>query len=47
MSSLDYYNIEELLTDEERAARDLARRFVQDEALSEKEDYPSPVDLVT
>jgi glutaryl-CoA dehydrogenase len=35
MSSLDYYNIEELLTDEERAARDLARRFVQDEALSE------------
>ena len=35
MSSLDYYNIEELLTDEERAARDRARRFVQDEALSE------------
>src|SRR6201982_4166851 len=35
MNSLDYYNIEELLTDEERAARDRARRFVQDEALSE------------
>lgn len=35
MSSLDYYNIEELLTDEERAARDRARRFVQEEAVSE------------
>jgi len=35
MDSLDYYNIEELLTDEERAARDRARRFVQEEALSE------------
>jgi len=35
MSSLDYYNIEELLTDEERAARDWARRFVQEEVLSE------------
>src|SRR5260370_21175632 len=35
MSSLDYYGIEELLTDEERAARDRARRFVQDEVLSE------------
>src|SRR3989454_11596953 len=35
MSSLDYYNIEELLTDEERAARDRARRFVQEEVLSE------------
>src|ERR1700756_5040239 len=35
MNSLDYYNIEELLTDEERVARDRARRFVQDEALSE------------
>src|SRR6266436_6430333 len=34
-TSLDYYNIEELLTDEERAARDRARRFVQEEALSE------------
>src|SRR5215472_10820222 len=31
MDSLDYYNIEELLTDEERAARDRARRFVQEE----------------
>src|SRR5437016_11954156 len=35
MSSLDYYNIEELLTHEERAARDWARRFVQEEVLSE------------
>src|SRR5499427_2021507 len=35
MASLDYYGIEELLTDKERAARDGARRFVQEEALSE------------
>src|SRR5690242_9945098 len=35
MTSLDYYNIEELLTDQERAARDRARRFVQEEVLSE------------
>ncbi len=35
MTSLDYYNIEELLTDEERAARDRARHFVQEEVLSE------------
>ena len=34
-NSLDYYSIEELLTDEERAARDRARRFVQEEVLSE------------
>lgn len=34
-ASLDYYGIEELLTDEERTARDRARRFVQDEVLSE------------
>ena len=34
-SSLDYYGIEELLTGEERAARDRARRFVQEEVLSE------------
>ena len=34
MTSLDYYNIEELLTGEERAARDRARRFVQEEVLS-------------
>src|SRR2546426_4174275 len=34
-TSLDYYGIEELLTDEERAARDRARRFVQEEVLSE------------
>src|SRR5881397_1340544 len=33
--SLDYYGIEELLSDEERAARDRARRFVQEEVLSE------------
>src|SRR6266566_4402314 len=35
MSSLDYYNIEELLMHEERSARDRARRFVQEEVLSE------------
>src|SRR5882762_6978589 len=35
MTSLDYYSIEDLLTDEERAARDRARRFVQEEASSE------------
>jgi hypothetical protein len=35
MISLDYYTIEELLTDGERAARDLARRFVHAEVLSE------------
>src|SRR5437762_13599551 len=35
MTSLDYYGIEELLSDEERAARDRARRFVQKEVLSE------------
>src|ERR687893_182792 len=33
MNSLDYYGIEELLTDEERAARDRARRFVDEEVL--------------
>ncbi len=35
MSSLDYYRIEELLTDEERAARDRTRRFVQEEVVPE------------
>src|SRR6202011_4314626 len=35
MTSLDYYGIEELLTDEERAARDQARRFVQQEVMPE------------
>jgi glutaryl-CoA dehydrogenase len=35
MDSLDYYNIEDLLTDEERAARDRARRFVQEEVAPE------------
>src|SRR5436309_3998119 len=35
MHSLDYYKIEELLTDEERAARDRASRFVQEEVSSE------------
>ncbi|MFN2542884.1 MAG: acyl-CoA dehydrogenase family protein [Chthoniobacterales bacterium] len=33
--SLDYYAIEELLSDEERAARDRARRFVEEEVMSE------------
>src|SRR5678816_874255 len=35
MTSLDYYGIEELLTEEERAARDGARRFVQEEVVRE------------
>src|SRR6185295_8669713 len=35
MTSLDYYAIEELLTDDERAARDRARRFVQEEVMPE------------
>ena len=35
MTSLDYYGIEELFTDDERAARDRARRFVQEEVMSE------------
>ena len=33
MTSLDYYRIEELLTDEERTARDRARKFVQEEVM--------------
>jgi glutaryl-CoA dehydrogenase len=35
MSSLDYYAVEELLSDEERAARDKARRFVDEEVMKE------------
>ena len=35
MTSLDYYAIEDLLTDDERAARDRTRRFVQEEAMPE------------
>src|SRR5258707_13516257 len=35
MTSLDYYAIEELLTEDERAARDRTRHFVQEEVLSE------------
>ena len=34
-TSLDYYSIEDLLTDEERAARDGARRFVDEEVMQE------------
>ena len=34
-SSLDYYGIEELLTDKERAIRDRTRRFVQEEVMQE------------
>src|SRR6266508_1918073 len=34
-TSLDYFGIEALLTEEERAARDRAGRFVQEEAMSE------------
>jgi glutaryl-CoA dehydrogenase len=39
MTSLDYYVIEELLTDKERAARDRARRFVQEEVMQEVVPY--------
>src|SRR5207302_11410065 len=35
MTSLDYYAIEELLTDDERAARDRTRRFVHEEVMPE------------
>ena len=35
MNSLDYYKIEELLTDDERAIRDRAAQFVQEEVSSE------------
>src|SRR2546423_1755655 len=35
MTSLDYYAIEDLLTDEERATRDRTRRFVQEEVMPE------------
>ena len=35
LPSLDYYAIEDLLTDEERAGRDRARRFVQEEVIRE------------
>src|SRR5438552_11204521 len=35
MTSLDYYAIEELLTDDERSARDRTRRFVQEEVMPE------------
>jgi hypothetical protein len=33
MTLLDHYTIEDLLTDEERAVCDRARRFVQEEVL--------------
>jgi len=35
MTSLDYFGIDELLTDEERAARDRTRRFVEEEVMNE------------
>src|SRR5881392_212566 len=38
-TSLDYYAIEKLLTDDERAARDRARRFVQEEVVGEIVPY--------
>ena len=41
MTSLDYHGIEELLTDEERAARDRARRFVQEEVMPVVVPLPS------
>ena len=36
MNSLDYYKIEELLTDEERAIRDRAAQFVHAEVLPDR-----------
>jgi hypothetical protein len=42
MTSLDYYAIEELLMDDERAARDRARRFVQEEVLHEIVPFHRP-----
>ena len=35
MTSLDYYGIEDLLTDDERAARDRTRQFVEEEVRAE------------
>jgi glutaryl-CoA dehydrogenase len=35
MTSLDYYGIEDLLTDDERAARDRTRQFVEEEVRNE------------
>src|ERR1700745_3034273 len=35
MTSLDYYAIEDLLTDDERAARNRTRRFVEEEVMQE------------
>jgi len=35
MTSLDYYAIEDLLNDDERATRDRTRRFVLEEAMHE------------
>ena len=45
LPSLDYYAIEELLTDDERAARDRARRFVEEEVLHEIVPYHRAVKL--
>jgi glutaryl-CoA dehydrogenase len=39
VTSLDYYGIEELLTEEERTARDRTRRFVQEEVMPEVVPY--------
>jgi glutaryl-CoA dehydrogenase len=39
VASLDYYEIEELLTGEELASRDRARRFVQEEVMNEIVPY--------
>src|SRR5437899_9337645 len=39
MCMVDYYCIEELLTGDERAARDRARRFVQEEVVNEIVPY--------
>jgi len=40
MTSLDYYAIEDLLTDE-RAARDRTRRFVEEEVNAQDRALPS------
>src|ERR1700730_5906652 len=39
-ASLDYYAIEDLLTDDEGAARDRGRRFVQEEVLEQMVPCP-------
>ncbi len=41
MTSLDYYASEDLLADDEHAARDRTRRFVQEEVMPEVVPLPA------